>query len=334
MFVNREAGEWPLPPSANVERVVCDVPGTSRARRYLYEQRDLPRQLRSTDVRLVHSLGYVAPLHTPCPSVVTIPDLNYRAFGSRMPLVRRLALAWFVRRAAQRAARIITISDFARREIAAAFGIGLDEITVTHLAPLPWTAVPDPEVRSRFAKLGIREPYLIAFSSPSPHKNIPALLQAFAMARVKHRLPHQLVLIGHLPPGLRIGRDGTGDDSVRVVGYLQDRDLSAVMAGAELLVFPSLYEGYGLPVLEAMSAGVPVVCSDRASLPEVAGDAALFFDPTNISEMSETLARAAGDRGLRETLREKGRQNAARFSWDRTAAETLDVYRRVLGSDL
>jgi glycosyltransferase involved in cell wall biosynthesis len=251
-----------------------------------------------------------------------------------MPLVRRLALAWFVRRAAHRAARIITISDFARREIAAAFGIDVDEITVTHLAPFPRTAVPDHEVGSRLARLRIRKPFLIAFSSPSPHKNIPGLLQAFAMAREKHRLPHQLVLVGHLPPGLRIERDGTGDDSVRVVGYLQNGDLSAVMARAELLVFPSLYEGYGLPVLEAMSAGVPVVCSDRASLPEVAGDAALFFDPTDVVQMSEAIVQVAGDRQLRESLREKGLRNVARFSWDRTAAGTLDVYRRVLGSDL
>lgn len=331
MFVNREASEWLLP--AGVERVVCNVSGRSRARRYLFEQRDLPGELRATGVRLVHSLGYVAPLRAPCPSVVTIPDLNYRAFGSQMPLVRRLALAWFVRRAARRAARIITISDFARREIAAAFGIDRDEITVTHLAPLPRTAVADPEVGSRLAKLSIREPYLIAFSSPSPHKNIPALLHAFAMAREEHRLPHQLVLLGHLPPGLSVGSDGAGDDSVRVVGYLQNADLSAVMARAELLVFPSLYEGYGLPVLEAMSAGVPVVCSDRASLPEVAGDAAVFFDPTSIPEMSEAIARVAADRGLRDSLREKGFRNAARFSWDRTAAETLDVYRRVLGSE-
>ncbi|HLN81533.1 MAG TPA: glycosyltransferase family 1 protein, partial [Thermoanaerobaculia bacterium] len=196
------------------------------------------------------------------------------------------------------------------------------------------TVVPGSEAESRLAKLGIRKPYLICFSSPSPHKNIPALLQAFAMAQEKHRLMHQLVVVGHLPPGLPIGRDGIRDDSVRVVGYLQDADLSTVVAGAELLVFPSLYEGFGLPVLEAMSAGVPVICSDRASLPEVAGDAALFFDPTNISEMSETLARAVTDRRLRETLREKGRQNVARFSWDRTAAETLNVYRRVLGSGL
>jgi glycosyltransferase involved in cell wall biosynthesis len=251
-----------------------------------------------------------------------------------MPLVRRLALAWFVRRSARRAARIITISDFARREIADAFGIGLDAIIVTHLAPLLRTAVSESEAESRLAKLGIQKPYLISFSSPSPHKNIPILLRAFAMARETHRFPHQLVLVGHLPPGLSIGRDGIRDDSVRVVGYLQDADLSAVMTGAELLVFPSLYEGFGLPVLEAMSAGVPVVCSDRASLPEVAGDAALFFDPTNVSEISEMVARAVTDQRLRESLRERGRHNASRFSWDRTAAETLAVYRRVLGSDL
>ncbi|HLN81276.1 MAG TPA: glycosyltransferase, partial [Thermoanaerobaculia bacterium] len=155
VFVNRESADWPLPRTANVERVVCDVSGTSRARRYLFEQWDFPWRLRSTGVRLVHSLGYVAPLRAPCPSVLTIPDLNYRAFGSQMPLVRRLALAWFVRRSAQRAARIITISDFARREIAATFGVGLDAITVTHLAPLLRTVVPGSEAESRLAKLGI-----------------------------------------------------------------------------------------------------------------------------------------------------------------------------------
>ncbi|CAN5829816.1 glycosyltransferase family 1 protein [soil metagenome] len=331
VFVNRESAAWPLPEAPNIQRVVCPVSAGSQGVRYAYEQGRFVQLLAKHRVDLVHSFGYVAPLRAPCPSVVTIHDLNYRAFGDRMPLARRLALAFFARQSALRASRVLTVSEFSRREILDAYALSPERVVVTHNAPREWNGLPgegDAKLLAGLAEAG--SPYIVAFSSTSPNKNIPRLLEAFARAREQYRLPHRLVLVGRSAAenGAEIPRDPDG--AVRFTGYLSDSALHAVLAGAQLLAFPSLYEGFGLPVVEAMTLGVPVVCSDRASLPEVAGDAAVFFDPSSTEEMAHKLALVARDAALRAELIEKGYANAGRFSWQATARRTLQVYREVV----
>lgn len=332
VFLNREAAEWPLPDAPNVSRVVCPVRAESRPRRYLFEQLQLPRLLAREKADLVHSLGYVGPVSSPCPAVVTIPDLNYRAFGEGMPFIRRWTLATFVRLSARRADRILTISEFARGEIETAFGLPPGRIVVTLLSAGDGPAVRTaPEDRARrLARLGIRKPFLMAFSREAPNKNIPRLLEAFDHARTTGNLAHQLVLVGHPSEGMRARLRLRRDDAVRSTGYVAAEDVTALLAEAEFLVFPSLYEGFGLPVLEAMAAGVPVACSRRASLPEVAGDAALFFDPLSVDSIADSIACLAGDGELRRSLRERGLCNVKRFSWEATASKTLEVYREVV----
>ena len=332
VFVNRESADWPLPEGARFNRVRCPVPATSRSWRYSFEQLRLPGLLTRHSVDLVHSLGYVAPLRAPCPSVVSVLDLNYRTFGEQMPLLKRLALSFFVGRSILRADRVITISQTAKREIVRVFGVPEDMVVVTPLAPkrrAPDTAVGEPfsAVRER---LGIEPPFMLAFSSTSPNKNIPRLLRAHARASEVHGVTHQLVLVGHTSE--REAASGQGAARVCVTGYLDDQALRTVLSRAEMLVFASYYEGFGLPVLEAMEAGVPVVCSNRASLPEVAGDAAVFFDPLSVEEMASQIARVALDQSMRDELRSKGYRNLERFSWKETAARTLDVYREVVSA--
>ena len=331
VFLNREAAEWPLPDAPNVSRVICPVRAESRPGRYLFEQLRLPRLLVREKADLVHSLGYVGPLFSPCPAVVTIPDLNYRAFGQGMPFVRRWTLATFVRLSARRADRILTISEFARGEIAAAFGLRPERIVVTLLSARggPPVRVGLDDRARRLQQLGVRKPFLMVFSSESPNKNIPRLLEAFDRARLGGGLPHQLVLVGHSSEGMRERLRLRRDDAVRSTGYVTAEDVTALLAEAAFLVFPSLYEGFGLPVLEAMAAGVPVACSRRASLPEVAGDAALFFDPLSVDSIADSIACLAGDDELRRSLRERGLCNVKRFSWEATASKTLEVYREV-----
>lgn len=329
VFVNHEAAEWALPDAPNVSRFVCPVWAESRPRRYLFEQLGLPRLLAREKADLVHSLGYVGPLFPPCAAVVTIPDLNYRAFGEGMPFVRRWTLATFVRLSARRADRVLTISEFARGEIESTLGLSPEKIAVTLLA----ARHPGPEVSAgalglrarRLERLAVTKPFVMAFSSESPNKNIPRLLEAFGRARNSMSLPHELVLVGHAPEDVRAHRD----DKVRVTGYVPAEDVTALLAEADFLVFPSLYEGFGLPVLEAMAVGLPVACSRRASLPEVAGDAALFFDPVSVDSIAGSIAQLAGDDELRRTLRERGLRNIRRFSWEETASKTLEVYREV-----
>ncbi len=332
IFVNQEAGNWPLPDTPHFKRVVCPVRAVNRGRRYFFEQFRLPGLLKEYGVELVHSLGYVSPLHAPCPAVVTILDLNYRALGIQMAEGRRRVLAFVVKQSALRAKRVITISKFAQREIAETFHLPDGRVVVTYLAPHPRAgsgAAIDGAPVQALLRLRVQPPYVMAFSGRSPHKNISRLVSAFARAREQHNLPHQLVVVGHHPPDwTNISETPMVRDNIIVfTGYLDDCVVETVLSGAQVLVFPSVYEGFGLPVLEAMRAGVAVVCSNQASLPEVAGSAAVFFNPYSVEEMARAIAEVALSPELRDELKRKGHENLKRFSWEATARGTLEVYR-------
>jgi glycosyltransferase involved in cell wall biosynthesis len=321
VFVNQESITWPLPSAPNLRRVICPVWAVDRAKRYFFEQAHLPRLLKQQRIDLVHSLGYVAPLFPPCASIVTVHDLNYRAFGDQMPVVKRWALRFFVEQSVQRANHVITDSEFSRRQISSELKIAPGKLVVVPAAPFG-TTVASTDLVGPLQRHGISKPYIVAFTSSSPNKNIPRLVQAFVQARRDYGLQHQLVLVGHPPP------DWMPDElrSIVLTGYLDEPSKSAILAGADLLVFPSTYEGFGLPVLEAQQSGVPVACSTAGALPEVAGAAAVFFDPFSVNEIAQVIGRVARNAELRETLRHKGLQNVGRFSWDKTARSTIDVY--------
>jgi glycosyltransferase involved in cell wall biosynthesis len=329
VFLNRDAEDWPLPEGKGFTRVVCDVRASSRGWRYLYEQTVLPRLAREYSLDVVHSLGYTCPLFISCKSVVTIHDMNYVAFGATFPILRRSALRWFVREGAQRADHIITVSGFSRDEIVRHLGVPVDKLTVIHEAPHPSRErLIEASSETLYGSLPLRKPYWVAFSSESPNKNIPNLLRAIARVRSEHRVRSQLVLIGHRPRGEEITALSADDDIVWT-GYISDTDVAVIVSGAQLMIFPSFYEGFGLPVVEAMASGVPVACSHAASLPEVAGDAALYFDPAAPADMAEKIARLATDPQLQESMKKKGYANASRFSWQKTAECTIEVYRQV-----
>jgi glycosyltransferase involved in cell wall biosynthesis len=331
VYLNRRAADWHLP-AANMERVVCSVDGGAASARYAFEQMALPSLLRKHAVSLVHSFGYVSPLRTPCPALVTIHDLNYLAFGEQMPWARRSALRFFVARSARAAARVFAVSEFTRREIIERLGVPENRVRVIHNAcsPRDWRGKTGADVVSGAPRDEAR-PYIIAFSSSTPNKNLPRLIEAFLRLRARERLPHQLKLVGHVPSALaRWAGDGPGDgDSVRFTGHLPDAEVVRLLAGAEMLVFPSLYEGFGLPVLEAMDAGVPVACSRAAAIPEVAGDAAAYFSPTSVDDIAETIGRVLSDPTLQKQLRSRGRRNLERFSWQRSASLVLEEYRNI-----
>jgi alpha-1,3-rhamnosyl/mannosyltransferase len=324
VYLNRQAASWPLPGSEAFERVVCPVDGHSRAARYFFEQVRLPSVLREGRVSLVHSLGYVSPLRTVCPRVVTVHDLHYRHYGTSV--MRRRTLEFFVRRSIRGAHAVVVDSAFIGRELSAAFGTAIRRLTV-----IPAAAGARPETDAAWrararASLHLPERYFVAFGSVAPNKNIPRLLEAFAHARQSDRLPHELVIVGHLPSELA----ATTAPGVRHTGYLPAVTADAVLEGAEALLFPSYYEGFGLPVLEAMQAGVPVVASDRASLPEVGGDAALYFNALDVAMMAQRIVEVAQDDHLRARLRERGWRRAAEFSWSRAAESLVSLYQEVL----
>ncbi len=283
----------------------------------------------------------LAPLVTPCPLVVTIHDVSFAAnpfwFG---PYERKLwgRLAWL---SARRAAAILTISHFSRREIAARLGTPADSTTVTPLAVDPTLRPADEaavaEVRER---LDLRGPYILYVGALFARRNILPLLDGFQQAATEHP-DWQLLLIGpnrHYPPidideeSNRRGLCGR----VHHVSHVSEADLAALYTDALVFIYPSSYEGFGLPVLEALAYGLPVVTGNATSLPEVAGDAALLVEPSSARAICGALVLAGSQVALRAELRRRGLLQAMHFSWERTAAATLDVLRatatRAVGS--
>jgi glycosyltransferase involved in cell wall biosynthesis len=329
VFMNRESESWPLPQAANFTRIVCPIRAADRVSRYFFEQVRLPRLLARYRIDVVHSLGYVGPLVAPCPSVVTIPDLNYIALRQAMPGMRRIALRFFSIQSARRANRVITISDFSKNEICRTIKLDPSKVTVTHLAAMRSSASHSSEnwgeLTSRYS---IRAPYLVAFGGRTLNKNIPHLIRSFALA--KEAFPHSLVLIGHIPSDVDLAAESEVMRArIITTGPVPEEHILPLLGHADLFVLPSLYEGFGLPVLEAQQAAVAVACSTAASLPEVGGDGAIYFDPTSVEATADTIRRCLADATLRSQLILKGRENLARFSWEKTARETLSVYRDV-----
>ena len=326
VFVNKGAADLDVTPGPNFRRIVCPFIALRRIVRYGWEQGVLPFQLRHQRPNLVHSLGYVSPLAGPGPQVVTVPDLNYIGHQGRRTAAGRRVLRFFVEQTVKRADHVITISEFSRDEIIRNLDVDVDKVTVTHLAGRETDSRSAP---SRHAIAGLPAPYVMAFSSLSAHKNLPRLVAAFR--KIASIVPHSLVLVGHLPEkaAFRSELEGAGSDRIKFTGYLPDDEVMSLMQNASLLAFPSLYEGFGLPILDAQHAGVPVTCSAVAALPEVAGEGAYLFDPLSVDAIANALKTCLLDLDLRASLAEKGYRNAARFSWGKTARETLAVYSAV-----
>lgn len=324
VFVNQGAADLDVTPGENFRRVVCPFIALRRIVRYSWEQAILPFQLKREAPDLVHSLGYVAPLAARGPHVVSIHDLNYLGHQGRRTAAGRRAFGFFVEQTVKRASHVITISEFSRREIVRNLDVDEDRISVIHLAGKETNGTVPAKVSSVHSTLPT--PYIMAFSSLSAHKNIARLIAAFAT--ISHLVPHSLVLVGHLPenPAFRDEIEKTGSDRVKLTGYLPDDEVQSLMQDASLFAFPSLYEGFGMPILDAQHAGVPVACSAAAALPEVAGEGACLFDPLSVESMAKALSDCLLDMDLREKLVEKGCVNVARFSWGKVARETLAVY--------
>jgi glycosyltransferase involved in cell wall biosynthesis len=205
------------------------------------------------------------------------------------------------------------------------------KISVTHLGPKGWKFECDTASWEGLRQFySIQEPYIAAFGGGALHKNITRLIEAYSSLKGKSQ--HQLVIIGRIPPDVDIeaamGTWGLAGKLI-VTGYVPEEHILPLLSHAELFVLPSLYEGFGLPVLEAQQAGVPIVCSSAAALPEVGGAGALYFDPTSMEDFINALHRGLTDESLRSQLIYRGNENLSRFSWEKTAQATLTIYKDV-----
>jgi glycosyltransferase involved in cell wall biosynthesis len=269
------------------------------------------------------------------PTVVTIPDLSERKVAKygRLRQAYRSAIVPFI---ARRASRLVTISENSKQELVGLGYAPASRIDVTYLASAISTAPPaDPEAMDRLRhKHGLADDYVLYVGKLLAHKNLERLIEAFALLRRRHAIPHHLVLAGP-PQGdverlVHVAEQRGVTDRVHLLGYVADEELPLLYAGAAVFAFPSLSEGFGLPVLEAMACGTPVVTSNTSSLPEVAGDAAVLVDPVSIEAIADGIWSVLADDPLRRSLVAKGVERAARFTWQRCAEQTLEAYRRTV----
>jgi len=333
LFVNKETDSHHLFQSGNWRIVTCPVYAISRIIRYIWEQIGLPFQVKKHCPDLLHSLGYVQPLHLPCKSVVTIHDLHFRNIGNFMSPIRRALLRYFITQSAKRADHIITVSKYSKRQIVELLGVHPKKVTVTYNAVRPLRPVSFEKLGQQY---GIHRPYIFALSSPSPHKNLGNLIKAFALLKQRGFEKFKLVLSGHKPNNSetlnRAIHELKLNNEIVFTGYVPENVLAGLYNHAKIFVFPSLYEGFGIPVLEAFLYETPVACSRVAALPEIAGNAAHYFDPKNIEEIAGVIGRILCNENLRTSLIEKGKKRVTQFTWEETARRTIEVYKKVIGN--
>ncbi|MFZ0342799.1 MAG: glycosyltransferase family 1 protein, partial [Gaiellaceae bacterium] len=330
-FVNREAAGRDGPWSDLATQVVVPVRARRRTEWIRGEQLLLPRLAKRAGVEIVHSLASTAPARGSFGRVVTIHDLIYRIHPEAHAGVRAKGMAVLVPLAARRSHRIITPSVSTRDDLVQLLKVPAEKIDVVPegVGSTPAEATPEPELRAR---LGLGElSVVLTASAKRPHKNLLRLLEAWALLPSGDR--PVLVLPGYPTPHERELRERAAalgiEGDTRFAGWVSTADLEGLYRLASCFVYPSLYEGFGLPVLEAMARGVPVACSDRASLSEVAGTAARIFDPEDPRAIADAVEGLLADPRARERLRAAGREQARRFTWSETAAGTLRTYDRV-----
>lgn len=327
-FVNREAAgeDW----GERIDSVVIPVNARNRVEWVRGEQQLLPPAARRAGCDLVHSLGSTAPAWGRFRRVVTIHDLIYKRFPEAHGAIKAIGMRALVPLAARSSHRIIADSNATCDDLVELLNVPAQKVDVVALAPAPPRVQPTPEdeLRERHG-LGARSLVLSA-SAKRRHKNLMRLLDAHALLTQRPLL----VLPGYATDHeaelrARAAQLGIAGD-VRFLGWVSDADMEALYAAAAAFVFPSLHEGFGLPVLEAMQRGVPVACSGRSALAEVAGDAALLFDAQDPKAIAQSVHAILTDSRLAEGLRRDGRAQAARFTWRATARGYLNTYARVL----
>jgi glycosyltransferase involved in cell wall biosynthesis len=327
--VDRFANRWP-----NFQ-VGLTLPHTPLVRIPL----TLTRELRRRPVDVLH-VQYTAPLFSPCPVVVTIHDLSFEHIPETFNRRSWMQLRVTVRRTARQAAQIITLSEYSRDDIVRTYGIPRERITVTSpaAAAVFHQVRNGSELQQTRSKYGIERDYILALGSIQPRKNLVRLIEAYSCLRRMRsevKLP-QLVLAGKRgwldsETFNAVEQNAVGTD-IHFTGYVDEEDLPALYSGATCFVYPSYFEGFGLPILEAMQSGVPVIAGNRTSIPQVVGEAGLLFDPFDTNALVEALRRMLDDANYREALRSRGLQRASEFSWRKTAQLTLKAYEQAAQS--
>lgn len=339
----------PLPEDAlpQASNLTCKVVSAPNDR--LWTLFALPKQLRADRADAIH-VQYTAPLWSPCPVITSVHDISFRLYPEWFPTKHRILLNLTVPASMKRAARVVTCSESSRKDILRVYGLAPEKVCGVPLGVgdefLSETLnEAEQQVRKetarRFAneRFGIDGPFVLAVGVLQPRKNLPMLAEAFGRARAENNLPHLLVYAGKMGWGteqetlrraaIRGGGEAAGE-AVRFTGYVEDSDLPALYRACTAFAYPSLYEGFGIPPLEAMSCGAPTLVSDAPAMPEVVGDCAIQIPPRDIAAWANGLAGVLLSPEVQHDLSCRGPGRAALFSWSETARKTLAVYREAV----
>ena len=290
----------------------------------------VPRKWILGNVDILHSTTFCAPRDHYGKLIVTIYDISFLTLPECHTEANRQHCLKGTLDAVRYADRIIAISNHGKQELVKYFDADPDKIVVTHLAAKDIFAPCGPEEQNRvLEKYGISRGFIFTVGSYEPRKNIGTLIRAYVNLPENIKKQHPLVIAGGkgwLNSDIDALIESQVSSQIRRIGYVDEQELPALYSAAAAFVYPSLYEGFGLPILEAMSCGAPVITSNTSSMPEISGDAALLFDPTNVQQLTTLLNEVMGNAKLRKELSRKGMKRAGQFSWEKTARATLKIY--------
>jgi glycosyltransferase involved in cell wall biosynthesis len=311
------------PAAPNFIKVLADIPWYGWA-----EQVKMPGIIKHEKIELMHFPHWNVPFFFNAPYIVTIHDLLLLHYPTRKASTLGTVAYWFknlaykivLRHAVQKARAIITPSEFTKKDVMSTFNQPAEKIVTTHLAPYNNDAAKDGRASA------IPEPYVLYVGVAYPHKNLDRLLLAWNIFTEKYGNKYRLILSGKHNYFYKKLMESAKSDSIIFTDFLSDADLSVVYDHASLFIFPSLYEGFGMPPLEAMAHGVPVISSRSTCLREILGDAAYYFDPEQPAEIAGAIQTVLTDQNIRNNLLEKAKNVLARYSWEETARQTLNIY--------
>jgi len=321
----------------NERETPVEVIETTSAHYTVAEQFTLLGILKELKPALVHFPHFNHPVFYKGKFVVTIHDLTLSQYAERGSMVKRIAYNSVIRRAAKNATKVLTVSEYVKGDLISTYKIPPKKIVTTYNGiDEKFKVITNPASLRRVSKYGLDKPYILSVGQWRSHKNLLRLVDAFydiaknsdwagkldlvfvgKIDRKYPELPHRVMK-------LKLQND------VKFTGFVEDEDLPIIYNNAKAFVFPSLAEGFGLPGLEAQACGIPLISSDRTSLPEIYGKGALYFNPENIVDMTNKILKVLNDDKFRRELIERGEQNAKRFSWQKTAKKTLEVYREIV----
>ena len=336
IFINKNNYEQFLKVKAdNFKKIDAGSLTRIRPLRILWEQIALPSYIVSRDIDIFHSPVFVSPPRLKCKSIITVFDMTFFRFPDKHSKIKRHYFSKFIPLSVRRADKIITLSENSKRDIIDFFKVKPDKVKVIYLAAdETFRPIEDPSFLDRVRiKHGIQGDFILFVGVLEPRKNLLGLIKAYYCLKKDKNINEKLVITGKrgwdYMPVLRLVRELRLEKDIIFTGYVPEEDLILLYNAAKIFIYPSLYEGFGLPVLEAMACGTPVITSQNSALQEIAKDAAILIDPLSEGDMARNCYELLSNPSLQERLRQAGLGRARQFSWKDTARQTLEVYKNL-----